>query len=242
MQFFSRSLIIFVVPLAAHAGQSSDFCCLCDDCGTVASGRYNLAIDSSGLTCTELLLEMADPDNDSTAGSSTCASLQSKYYDRCCNENYSPESIALSASAQPGAEYPTGSYSQCDICSDGYYPGNQYKVIAVSDGQNQISGIDTCKDLYWYGKKGMIKDSLCSPIQYYYYSADRCNCAGGMANPPNTVQSGIGKYFRIGGGKKSRKGSLSARLLVAGMLIATVVVVPVVIILKRRSNRGYPLL
>lgn len=175
-------LFLFISFFVNTAVVTADkFCCLCNGCSILPSSRQNLFVDQSGKTCTKLFLEMADPDNASTPGSALCKQLQNQFRDRCCNLNHTPRPIVQTSNPlnEDGKNYPSGTYRRCNICSGGKYPGKPFTVVAVSNGQQQISGIKTCKDLYWWGRKGLLEDRICGPAQHYF--KDKCDCAGGTS-------------------------------------------------------------
>lgn len=169
--------------LVARAVADEEFglCCLCEECYLPASGRGSRFVDESGLTCDMLLLEMADPDNESTVGSSACRSLQNSFRRTCCDSTYQPPEVAQAPTPAPRINLPRGTEPLCDLCEDGAFPGLPRTVTAVL----YIDGNPTCELLYYMGLYGLIEDRLCNPIQNSL--EEGCGC--GIYDPNYTSTS-----------------------------------------------------
>jgi hypothetical protein len=148
-----------------------DLCCLCDECSLPASGRENLNVDEFGTTCYEQLLSMSDPQNPSTNGSEECTEQINLHRQRCCNSTFIPIDIAIAPTPAPVVNLPLGSEPYCDLCTDGRFPGLPNTVTAVL----YIRGNPTCEILYHMGRRGLIEDRLCKPMQDYL--EEGCGCA-----------------------------------------------------------------
>jgi len=172
-----KSTISHIVPFflalcTLVAGDASiGLCCLCSKCGPAVSGRGNLAINAKGYTCSQLILDMADPSNGMAPGSNSCKSLKNQWYNHCCNSSYKPPTIAQSPTPSPGDKYPKGPYSACNVCKNKKYPGYELTLVAVLDHPT----VKTCRDLYWYSLRGNFQDRLCRPMQNYYQGPCGCN-------------------------------------------------------------------
>jgi hypothetical protein len=148
-----------------------ELCCLCDECSSPASGRDNLNVDQFGTTCYDQLLSMADTDNASTNGSGECTKQIALHRRRCCDSSYSPIEIVIAPTPAPVINLPYGSEPYCNLCPDGRFPGIPKTVTAVL----YIPGNPTCEILYYMGRRGLIEDRLCNPMQDYLEEA--CGCA-----------------------------------------------------------------
>jgi hypothetical protein len=152
---------------------------LCEECDLPASGRGSRFVDESGLTCNMLLLEMADTDNESSAESSVCKSLQNSFRRSCCDSTYQPPEVAQAPTPTPQINLTRGNQPLCDLCEDGSFPGLPRTVTAVL----YIDGNPTCELLYYMGLYGLIEDRLCSPMQDYL--EEGCGC--GIYDPDYTT-------------------------------------------------------
>jgi hypothetical protein len=148
-----------------------ELCCLCDECYFPASGRDKLNVDEFGTTCYEQLLSMADTENSSTNGSGQCQKQIALHRKRCCDSSYNPIDIAIAPTPAPVINLPYGSEPYCDLCTDGRFPGKPKTVTAVL----YIPGNPKCELLYYMGRRGLIEDRLCNPVQDYL--EDACGCA-----------------------------------------------------------------
>ena len=165
----------------AVADEELGLCCLCEQCYLPVSGRGSRFVDESGLTCDVLLLEMADPTNESTAGSSTCRSLQNSFRRACCDSTYKSPEVAQAPTPAPRINLPQGTEPLCDLCEDGAFPGRPRSVTAVL----YIGGNPTCELLYYMGLYGLIEDRLCNPMQ----DALEKGCGCGIYDPEYTRSS-----------------------------------------------------
>jgi hypothetical protein len=170
-----------MASLVARAVADEEFglCCLCEECYLPASGRGSRFVDESGLTCGMLLLEMADPTNESTVGSSTCRSLQNSFRRACCDSTYEPPEVAQAPTPVPRINLPQGTEPLCDLCEDGAFPTRPRTVTAVL----YIAGNPTCEQLYYMGLYGLIEDRLCNPMQ----NALEKGCGCGIYVPEYTT-------------------------------------------------------
>jgi hypothetical protein len=153
------------------SAQYEEFCCLCDECNFPASGREYLNVDEDGTTCYDQFLSMADTENASTNGSGACRSQIALHRRRCCDPDFDPIDIAVAPTPAPVINLPYGSEPFCDLCPDGRFPGIPKTVTAVL----YIPGNPTCEILYYMGRRGLIEDRLCNPVQDYLEEA--CGCA-----------------------------------------------------------------
>lgn len=169
------TLIVSFASIVA-ADENIGLCCLCDSCGPAVTGRANLAVDSQGYTCQELIIDMADTSNDIKQGNSKCRQLKSRWYNHCCNPSHKPSTIAQSPTASPGNQYPKGNYPKCDLCQNGSYPSLDKTLVAVLDYPN----VNTCKELYWWTRNGNFEERMCRPIQNYFKGP--CGCGNGSSN------------------------------------------------------------
>jgi hypothetical protein len=170
-----------MASLVARAVADEEFglCCLCEECYLPASGRGSRFVDESGLTCDMLLLEMADPTNESKVGSSACQSLQNSFRRTCCDSTYQPPEVAQAPTPAPLINLPRGTEPLCDLCEDGAFPGLPRTVTAVL----YIDGNPTCELLYYMGLYGLIEDRLCNPIQ----NSLEQGCGCGIYDPDYTT-------------------------------------------------------
>lgn len=165
-------------PLDAPVDTGVDhLCCLCNGCGSGVSDRHRLTVTPEGLTCLELLMEMADPANASKPGSATCDSLQRQYHEVCCNPECTPPPVDVDwGSVEP--PFAQGVEPECELCKNGQYPLKPSTATAVLGWE----GNQTCRDLYWMGLTGNITDQLCKPMRSYFEVP--CGCL-----PPETTGS-----------------------------------------------------
>lgn len=163
--------VVISSPYTVSAEGIDELCCLCDECFFPASGRDNLNVDEFGTTCYEQLLSMADTENSSTNGSGECTKQIALHRRRCCDSSYTPIEIAVAPTPAPVINLPYGSESYCDLCTDGRFPGLPKTVTAVL----YIPGNPTCELLYYMGRRGLIEDRLCNPMQDYL--EEGCGCA-----------------------------------------------------------------
>ena len=169
-------------PMVFAQRNDIELCCLCDGCGSAVSDRGGLYVDANGKTCTDLILEMADPNNDSTYESEECSQLVDLHSARCCDPSYNPIPIEQNPTTPPGPLEP-GDEPPCDICHDGSFPGNLNTVIAVLE-DFLTGGPFTCKELYWMGRNGHISDQICNPL--VDYAEGPCGCLSPQPNSPPT--------------------------------------------------------
>jgi hypothetical protein len=176
MMHLSAWIVLFSTVAMSRAYTVSaegidELCCLCDECYFPASGRDNLNVDEFGTTCYEQLLSMADNDNASTNGSGECTKLINLHRRRCCDSSFVPIDIAIAPTPAPVTNLRPGSEPYCDLCRDGRFPGLPRTVTAVL----YIPGNPTCELLYYMGRRGLVEDRLCNPMQDYLEAA--CGCA-----------------------------------------------------------------
>jgi hypothetical protein len=108
--------------LRVQSDETIGICCLCEDCDFVVSGREVSPVDELGTTCYDVLLEMADNENDLAQGNGACTKLQSRYCRTCCDASYSPLEVAQAPTPAPVISLPYGPEPICDICPDGGFP------------------------------------------------------------------------------------------------------------------------
>jgi hypothetical protein len=173
----ARTLLLVLFISVAVANEKIGLCCLCDGCGQAVSGRGNLAVNNQGYTCTKLILDMADTDNDIKQGNGACNTLKSRWYDHCCNANHNPAVIAQAPTSSPGDAYPQGPNSWCDLCANGNFPAKPTTIVAVLD----YPLVSTCRDLYWRAQKGYFEDRICRPLRNYYATSCGCNVSEGSS-------------------------------------------------------------
>jgi hypothetical protein len=182
MWFLQRSnfLIGFLAfrLLRVHADKTIGLCCLCEYCDFVAPGRADFLVDEFGTTCYDVLLDMADGDNDSKPGNGACASLQGKYRRACCDASYQPPEVAQAPTPAPVINLSFGNEPVCNVCPDGGFPDKPKTVLAIL----YIPGNPTCEILYEMGKRGLIEGRLCNPIQDYLFEACGCNRNGSFGS------------------------------------------------------------
>lgn len=172
---------ILVSTTLATTDNERRFCCLCSDCTSPLTSRLALAVDSTGYTCNALAMDMADPGNHIKAGNAICLQLKSQHFDRCCNPNHNPVPIPQSAPASPGANYPGGPFSKCDLCPNGRLPSNPGTQVAVLN----YPSVSTCIGLHWSAQKGFFEDRLCRPIKNFFEVP--CGCGTAPANNGGSV-------------------------------------------------------
>lgn len=158
------------------AEEDLGLCCLCDGCQRPLRNRADLAVDRFGTSCDDLALEMADPTNESKTGNGKCLLLKSRFHDRCCNKKHIPVDIEQEPTPAPGSDYEKGPHPWCDLCHDGSYPKNEHKQVAILGLED---GPYTCKDIYWMGQRGTIRDQLCNPLQDFFDIPCGCNARSG---------------------------------------------------------------
>ncbi|MFK7826149.1 MAG: hypothetical protein AB8G05_18495 [Oligoflexales bacterium] len=164
---FSSILLLNNVIYPVQSNE--DLCCLCDECGPLVDDRYGLLVDESGTTCTDILFEMADNNNDSTPGSNECKRLYDKYHQTCCDPEFDPEVFTMAP--RPAPKY-VGPYDPCDVCLDGSFPGNPAMVIASLYWE----GVASCRQLYYHGIKGdFIRNHQCDAVQWFVQ--EPCGCS-----------------------------------------------------------------
>lgn len=176
--FCLLTTLIISLVLRTQADETIGLCCLCGGCAAPLAERALLAVDSSGTTCQQMSLNMADPSGNAKQGSGICRQLQSKWYDHCCNPSHTPTKIAQTTTVSPGAEYPSGNYESCGLCKNGQYPALDQTLVAVLDHPD----VNTCKELYWYTKKGNFESRMCAPIQNYFEGPCGCKISGSNGN------------------------------------------------------------
>jgi hypothetical protein len=198
----AHTLLSMFISVAV-ASEEYGLCCLCDGCGQAVSGRGNLAVNNQGYTCTKLILDMADTDNDIKQGNGACNTLKSRWYDHCCNANHNPAVIAQAPTSSPGDAYPQGPNSWCDLCANGNYPSKATTVVAVLD----YPLVSTCRDLYWRAQKGYFEDRICRPLRNYYVTPCGCNVDTSSGNNGGGSSSSGG-----GGGAPSTGGSTTGNV------------------------------
>ena len=170
MQIQSACLLVFTgcwISKKVLAGDSTDLCCLCDRCGLAASGRGNLKIDASGLTCDLLAVEMADL---YAPGDKTCKAMQGKFRPTCCDGDVEVIEVLQPPTPMPSVLYPQGKEPWCDLCKDGSFPALSHTLVAVL----YLPEAHTCRDLYYLGRSKNIPDQLCKPMQYFM--KEPCGC------------------------------------------------------------------
>jgi len=173
----TRLLLIALFLAAPPSANAQEFCCLCEGCAFPLSERLDLPVSTDGTTCTQLTIQLADPDNTSVPGSRDCQNWQNRARNRCCNPNHTPDAIAVTPRPPSGGDkYGNGPHASCDICKDGEFPERPGTVVAILDGDEQIPNVNSCRDLYWYAKKGNLEERMCRPTRNYFDS--RC-CPGG---------------------------------------------------------------
>ena len=171
-------------------GDDIDLCCLCDRCGPPVSGREDLFVDANGKTCTDLVLEMADPRNDSTVGSDKCEALIEQFSARCCDPNHNPLPIEQDPTDPPRGDEP-GEHPVCNLCKNGSFPKNPNTVIVALP--EFIPGTNTCRDLYWMGLNGELTDQICRPLQNF--AEVPCGCEDDEPSlPPTQKPDDISNY------------------------------------------------
>jgi hypothetical protein len=174
-----------------------ELCCLCDECYFPASGRENLNVDEFGTTCYEQLLSMSDTENASTNGSGECTKQINLHRRRCCDSTFNPIDIAIAPTPAPVINLPFGSEPYCDLCTDGRFPGLPKTVTAVL----YIPGNPTCELLYDMGRRGLILDRLCKPMQDYL--EEGCGCADAptleapLAPAPTPAPTAVSNYADV---------------------------------------------
>lgn len=103
----------------------------------------------------------------------------------CCNENIQgtgvPQPPPVSFS---GIVYPKGKYPICHLCESKLPPTKKSPIITSPF----LGGSYSCAQLYDYGLKGNVLNSLCYPLQVY--SKDRCGCI------PNNNTRPIARNFQ----------------------------------------------
>ena len=154
------------------AADDIPLCCLCDDCKSALSGRNHMPVRTDGTTCDDIILELADPTNDSTWRSDTCSRERALYYDRCCNPYHCPEPITV-VTQEDEQKYDTykDNHPPCQICGkSGKFPQRPKTITASLN----LPGNPTCEDLYWIGKVGGISDQYCKPMQHFF--KEPCGC------------------------------------------------------------------
>jgi hypothetical protein len=175
MNPYTWTVLLYVVAISrtytVSAEGVDELCCLCDECYFPASGRDNLNVDQFGTTCYDQLLSMADTENASTNGSGECTKQIALHRRRCCDSSYTPIDIAIAPTPAPVINLPYGNEPFCNLCPDGRFPGIPKTVTAVL----YIPGNPTCEILYYMGRRGLIEDRLCNPVQDYLEEA--CGCA-----------------------------------------------------------------
>jgi hypothetical protein len=178
-----------------------ELCCLCEDCSYAINGRGDMPMNQYGKTCNELVLEMSDNENDSTYGSDQCDRLYSRHHDRCCNPDHDPvdiEQVAAPNTPSGGGNFGNGPYKTCNLCKDNSYPGKESTMVAVLDqatGQ-KIQGVNTCRDLYWFSKKGNLEEKMCNPTRNYFQ--DPCGCGEGSGGGGDGGGGGVGGDYDWG--------------------------------------------
>jgi hypothetical protein len=177
----ARTLLLMFISVAV-AEEDFGLCCLCDGCSPAVSGRGDLAVNNQGYTCTELILDMADTNNNILQGNAACNALKGKWYNHCCNPNHNPVVIHQEPTKSPGDKYPQGPNGWCDLCAAGNFPGNPTTIIAVLD----YPLVSTCRDLHWRAQKGYFEDRLCRPLRNFYVTPCGCNVgsSGGIGGAP----------------------------------------------------------
>jgi hypothetical protein len=164
---------LLTTTTTVSADEDIGLCCLCGGCGHPVSGRSNFMVDSKGKTCSDLVLEMADPSNGTTQGNSECRRMQGLYRRTCCDASFNPTPVKQDPKPSPGDSYPQQEHPSCDLCHDGRFPAKDNTVVAIVD-RFVPGGPFTCEQLYWKGRKGHIPDQICKPFQDF---ADRpCGC------------------------------------------------------------------
>lgn len=148
------------------------WCCLCPGCGLAVPGRGSMNVNQHGLTCDDLAVEMADPQNESTKGSKVCRELQEQFRQPCCDPLFDPDhNIPQAPTSAPAApNFPEGDEPWCDICTDGSFPTIPHTITAIL----YMKGNPTCGDLFWLGRSGRIPDRICAPL--VDWAVDPCGC------------------------------------------------------------------
>lgn len=180
-------LLLLLCALTARANEEYNVCCLCDDCDFVAPGRDDFNVDQFGTTCYDLLLDMADDQTESQPGNGKCRSLQARHRQTCCDASYNPPEVAQVPTPAPVINLPYGDEPLCDVCKDGRYPGIPTTVLAIL----YIPGNPTCGQLYEMGKRGLILDRLCKPIQKYLFEDCGCNLDTAVTEEANVGRAPI---------------------------------------------------
>jgi hypothetical protein len=166
------------------ADEDIGLCCLCGSCRPVVRGRGGLPIDSDGTTCNELLLDMADPTNQSTQGNAKCRQLITRHRTRCCDASHNPVHIVQAPTPAPNWDMPLGDQPVCNICHDGSYPSKPMTIVSVLE--RFIPGVNTCDKLYRMGLTGNIPDQICNPLVDF---VDRpCGCSNIPTQHPTVVR------------------------------------------------------
>lgn len=176
-------LLTLLVSLIA-ADQDIGLCCLCDKCNSPLQSRLTLAVDSRGYTCNALALDMADTANHIRVGNAACRQLKAQHYDRCCNPRHNPTPIAQGPTVSPGASFPRGPFSPCNLCANGQRPANPGTVVAVLN----YPDVKSCIGLYWAGLNGYFEDRICRPLRNFYEVPCGCNVAPGNNGGAAPVQ------------------------------------------------------
>jgi hypothetical protein len=193
-------LLAITLLFCSKAVAYDDLCLLCGDGGVSGMKRPDYNVNSKGLTCAELALEIALGYDE---GSNKCERAIQDYGQTCCGEE-EPDPIEQAPTASPiyaGKSFidlrsslspsgmaklacllflagPMGNYPRCPICWDETYPANEAMVINILG-----LGADSCRMYYAYGERGLIRTHLCDSLQYFAY--EPCGC-GEIANPTAT--------------------------------------------------------
>jgi len=145
-------------------------------------------IDSRGMTCDKLAVEMADTHNGSRMGNGECTALQNAYRGKCCDKNTRATSVAQTPTKAPNFGLRYGGEPICDLCGDGGKPGTGHTIIAML----YMQGTHTCNKVYEMGQKGHILDKLCKPLKKW--AVEPCGCNIG---PGRSTSSGRGDSVEL---------------------------------------------
>ena len=160
-------LLLTTLAAVTLADEDIGLCCLCSGCDAAVNGRANMFVNTQGQTCSELIMEMADPTNSIKRGNGACNSAKLWHYSRCCDSSSNPPVITQTGGGGGNSEansYPSGNHPKFDLCEGGTYPTAPTTQVAVLNH----GAIGTCRDLYHHTNRGMFEARMCRPIRNFF--------------------------------------------------------------------------
>lgn len=193
--------VAFAFKVLSTSGvDTTNFCCLCEGCSSPLEHRLRLAVNTQGYTCNALAMDVADPSNTIRAGNAACAQLQNQWRNHCCNSFYVPVAIPQGPTQSPGARYPRGPHSSCQICPNGNIPVNRNTVVAVLN----YPQVNTCIGLHWAALNGHFEDRLCRPLRNFFENPCGCNNGNASTNTGGNSISYGGVTSTVGTNPQTR--------------------------------------